>query len=74
MWNRVLQVWPENEIGAVIIVPSRELAKQVGTVCKFFADALSLSMCVMIGGKTGKGNSKLTQSLKFVLLPPFFIK
>ncbi|MCP9259059.1 ATP-dependent RNA helicase DDX55 [Dirofilaria immitis] len=50
LWNKK-QVWPENEIGAVIIVPCRELAKQVDRVCKSFADALSLNTRVMIGGK-----------------------
>lgn len=68
-----MQVWPENEIGAVMIVPSRELAKQVGAVCKLFADALSFSMRVMIGGKKGKCDSKAVQSLRFVLFPLFLI-
>ncbi|KAM3724007.1 putative ATP-dependent RNA helicase [Dirofilaria immitis] len=61
LWNKK-QVWPENEIGAVIIVPCRELAKQVDRVCKSFADALSLNTRVMIGGKKGKSDSKMIHS------------
>uniref|UniRef100_A0A8R1Y1K8 ATP-dependent RNA helicase n=1 Tax=Onchocerca volvulus TaxID=6282 RepID=A0A8R1Y1K8_ONCVO len=57
LWKKK-KIWPENEIGAIIVVPSRELAKQVGVVCKSFADALSLSMRVMIGGKKAKCNLK----------------
>ncbi|VDK79657.1 unnamed protein product [Litomosoides sigmodontis] len=67
LWKKK-KVWPANEIGAVIIVPSRELAKQVGAVCRLFADALSLSMCVMIGGKKGKAGSKAVESLNAAVI------
>lgn len=73
-YNIILQIWPENEIGAIIVVPSRELAKQVGVVCKSFADALSLSMRVMIGGKKAKCNLKTVHPSKFVLFSLLFIK
>ncbi|EJW82196.1 hypothetical protein WUBG_06893 [Wuchereria bancrofti] len=67
LWKKK-KVWPENEIGAVMIVPSRELAKQVGAICKLFADALSLSMRVMIGGKKGKSSSKADQCLSAAVI------
>uniref|UniRef100_A0A0R3RVR1 Helicase ATP-binding domain-containing protein n=1 Tax=Elaeophora elaphi TaxID=1147741 RepID=A0A0R3RVR1_9BILA len=67
LWKKK-KMWPENEIGAIIIVPSRELAKQVGAICKLFADALSLSMRVMIGGKKGKSNTKAVQSLSAAVI------
>ncbi|VDN89463.1 unnamed protein product [Brugia pahangi] len=67
LWKKK-KVWPENEIGAVVIVPSRELAKQVGAICKLFADALSFSMRVMIGGKKGKSNSKADQCLSAAVI------
>ncbi|CAG9531343.1 unnamed protein product [Cercopithifilaria johnstoni] len=62
------KIWTKNEIGAVIIVPSRELAKQVGAVCKLFGNALSLSMRVLIGGKKGKYNSKTVPSLNAAVI------
>ncbi|VDO30249.1 unnamed protein product [Onchocerca flexuosa] len=61
LWKKK-KIWPENEIGAIIIVPSRELAKQVGAVCKLFADTLPLSMRIMIGGKKAKCNLKTVHS------------
>lgn len=67
-----LQLWQEGEIGAVVIVPSRELAKQVGGVCNVFADALSLSTRVLIGGKKGKCDSKAVKSLRFFSCRSFF--
>ncbi|EFO23405.2 hypothetical protein LOAG_05079 [Loa loa] len=67
LWTKK-KIWPENEIGAVVIVPSRELAKQVGAVCKLFADALPVSMRVMIGGKKGKCDSKIVQSLNAAVI------
>ncbi|VDN03168.1 unnamed protein product [Thelazia callipaeda] len=65
---RKKNAWLEREVGALIIVPSRELAKQVGSVCKPFADALSFSMHVMIGGKKGKQDLKSCKFLNATLI------
>uniref|UniRef100_A0A915PPN8 ATP-dependent RNA helicase n=1 Tax=Setaria digitata TaxID=48799 RepID=A0A915PPN8_9BILA len=62
------KVWQKNEVGAVVIVPTRELAKQVAAVCNPFADALNLDMCVVIGGKKGKRDPTATQCLNATVI------
>lgn len=59
------QKWPKNETGALIIVPSRELAYQVCTVCQPFADALEITLCVHVGKKKRKDGISDPVDLKY---------
>lgn len=45
--------WKQNEVGAIIISPTRELAAQTNAVLKPFADALKFTHRLLIGGSEG---------------------
>lgn len=45
--------WKQNEVGAIIISPTRELAAQTNAVLKPFADALHFTHRLLIGGSEG---------------------
>jgi ATP-dependent RNA helicase DDX55/SPB4 len=42
--------WPVNEVGAVVIAPTRELARQIGTVVGRFCEKTSLKLSLLVGG------------------------
>lgn len=45
-----------NEIGAVILTPTRELAQQISDVLKYFTDETYLSQILFVGGKNINSN------------------
>lgn len=47
--------WKQNEVGAIIISPTRELAAQTNAVLKPFTDALNFTQKLLIGGGDGTG-------------------
>ncbi|VDM36889.1 unnamed protein product [Toxocara canis] len=49
--RRIKHNWPLNETGSLIVVPSRELAIQVSSVCRRIADPFNLRVATLIGGK-----------------------
>ncbi|XP_031622274.1 probable ATP-dependent RNA helicase DDX55 homolog isoform X2 [Contarinia nasturtii] len=56
--------WKSNEVGAIIISPTRELAAQTNVVLKSFAKALNFSHRLLIGGSDGASAEQDTKALK----------
>lgn len=56
--------WKSNEIGAIIISPTRELAAQTADVLKPFAKALNFTHRLLIGGSDGASSEQDTMVLK----------
>lgn len=56
--------WKQNEVGAIIISPTRELAAQTNAVLKPFADALNFTHRLLIGGSEGGSVEQDVISLK----------
>lgn len=48
--NRLEEPLKMNQIGAIIITPTRELALQIFEVVKIFASKFNFSRCLLIGG------------------------
>uniref|UniRef100_A0A0N5AE35 ATP-dependent RNA helicase n=1 Tax=Syphacia muris TaxID=451379 RepID=A0A0N5AE35_9BILA len=53
----IFPTWPKNETGAVVLVPTRELAYQVSKVCQPFADTLNITLSTCIGHKSKKNSN-----------------
>lgn len=56
--------WKTNEVGAIIISPTRELAAQTNDVLKPLAKALHFSHRLLIGGSDGASAEQDTMALK----------
>lgn len=56
--------WKSNEVGAIIISPTRELAAQTADVLKPFAKALNFTHRLLIGGSDGASAEQDTMGLK----------
>lgn len=56
--------WKSNEVGAIIISPTRELAAQTADVLKPFASALNFTHRLLIGGSDGASAEQDTMTLK----------
>lgn len=56
--------WKSNEVGAIIISPTRELAAQTNTVLKPFAAALNFTHRLLIGGSEGGSVEQDVMTLK----------
>lgn len=56
--------WKPNEIGAIIISPTRELAAQTNAVLKPLANALNFTHRLVIGGSDGSNVEQDTKALK----------
>lgn len=56
--------WKPNEVGAIIISPTRELAAQTNDVLKPFAKALNFTHRLLIGGSDGANIEQDTRELK----------
>lgn len=56
--------WKSNEVGAIIISPTRELAAQTAEVLKPLAEALNFKHRLLIGGSDGVSAEQDTMALK----------
>lgn len=56
--------WKANEVGAIIMSPTRELAAQTNAVLKPFTEALNITQKLLIGGGDGTGIDQDVLALK----------
>lgn len=56
--------WKQNEIGAIIISPTRELAAQTNAVLQPFTNALKITQKLLIGGGDGRNVEQDIASIK----------